>query len=112
MPSVDRVGRYFPLVLAACAEHGDAGWPDGAGAFLRAAERAGLAALEETLPAASILDRLAQPAEGDGEPPVWPADGAFWWTDGAPRVRSCRRETPGLPDDDTFASMLSDGWSA
>ena len=25
MPSVDRVGRYFPLVLAACAEDGDAG---------------------------------------------------------------------------------------
>jgi len=112
MPSVDCVGRYFPLVLAACADHGDGCWPEAAGAFLRAAERAGLAALEDALPAASILHRLAKPPEGGGDAPGWPAHGALWWTDGAPRVRPCRREVPGLPDEDTFASMLSDGWNA
>jgi type VI secretion system protein ImpM len=112
MPSVDRVGRYFPLVFAACADHDSECQPETAAAFLRAAERAGLAALEGTLPVAAIPDCLARPTGDVGELPGWPARGALWWTDGAPLVRSCRREMPGLPDDDTFASMLSDGWSA
>jgi type VI secretion system protein ImpM len=112
MPSVDRVGRHFPLVLAACADHADGCWPDAAPAFLHAAERAGLAALEGTLPATAIAERLAQPADPVGDLPGWPSCGALWWTNGAPLVRPCRREMPGLPDEDTFASMLSDGWSA
>ena len=143
MPSVDRVGRYFPLVLAACAADAGANWPRGAVAFLDMAEQAGLAALEGTLPAASMLEwqpsptpscpclsRASTPSgaatqawiagtspamtdeKSRLDPPGWPAHGALWWTDGAPRVRPCRREVAGLPDEDTFASMLSDGWNA
>ncbi len=112
MPSVDRVGRHFPLLLAACADGAVEFRPEAAAAFLCAAERAGLAALAGTLPAAAICQCLVQPAEGAAELPSRPAHTALWWTDGSPFVRPCRRETPGLPDEDAFASMLSDGRSA
>ena len=50
MPSVDRVGRHFPLTLAATVPAGDVyQLVQGNGGFLAAVEQAGLAAVEDDL---------------------------------------------------------------
>ncbi len=72
MPSVDRVGRYFPLTLAVAAA--DSAAPArtmlGAGAWFGEVERLALSALEDN----ADLEQLDRDAEaigppGDGEPP-------------------------------------------
>jgi type VI secretion system protein ImpM len=107
LPSVDRVGRYFPLTLAALfaagAECGDAA-DDAAEAWLDGAEAAGRAALEQDAgpeQTAALLPR----------PPLYcaaPAGGSLWWSDGGPRVAPARRQCPALPDADDFVAMLAD----
>jgi type VI secretion system protein ImpM len=60
MPSVDRVGRYFPLTLAAVAGDADpCGLLREGGGFLAAAEHAGRAALENDLPPDALAARAA-----------------------------------------------------
>ena len=82
MPSVDRVGRYFPLTLAAVFPPG-AGVPasDIAGSWLQACETAGRAALDEDVPP----DQLARclPPLGTADATVGPGFGE-WWTEGGP----------------------------
>ena len=103
VPSVDRVGRDFPLTLAAIGPDPDqvralaATWLDVAEA---AACDAVTAALEPDILAAALLHM--------GEPTAIPdtAGGAAWWTQGAPRVPATRLVTPGLPSRATFVAML------
>jgi type VI secretion system protein ImpM len=100
MPSVDKVGRYFPLTLAALPDAGTPNaddWP----AWLDAAEALGRLALDEDAPP----DRLM--------PPACPSPARFtdrttslWWTDGGPRVEATQLSLPALPDAVRFASML------
>jgi type VI secretion system protein ImpM len=101
LPSVDRVGRYFPLGFAALfpadttvAGNGDTAWLD-------RCEAAGLAALERDAEPAEVLALM-------GPPPERPAasDGSAWWGDGGPRVPAGRRQCAGLPGPEMFASML------
>jgi type VI secretion system protein ImpM len=110
LPSVDNVGRYFPLVFAALFDHGaapadDPGWLD-------ACETAGRAALEQDtgpeqlgvmigVPAAP---GVAGPAERDMAHSLWAH--SVWWTEGAPRVEAMRLVLPGLPDAGVYATML------
>jgi len=62
MPSVDRVGRHFPLTLAAIASDGDMrALVSGNGGFLYAAEQAGLAAVENDLTPEELAERLKIP---------------------------------------------------
>jgi len=106
LPSVDSVGRYFPLTLAAV-------WPAAvapppahtAGAWLEACESAGCDALAADIGPADLTARLPAPP-GGGEP----AEGAagLWWTMGAPRVAAGRRLLAGLPDEDAFVAMLDE----
>jgi type VI secretion system protein ImpM len=112
LPSVDRVGRYFPLTFAVVARSGD---PieliRDAGGFLRSAEEAGRAALEDDLPPealAACLDRVigALPLDPGIDPPALPAAGGIWWTEGAPRVSSRVFTRRDLPDAATFTTML------
>jgi type VI secretion system protein ImpM len=112
LPSVDRVGRYFPLTFALLARSGDpVELIRDAGGFFRIAEEAGRAALEDDLPPEALAARLN---EATGAPPLDPGidplllgspDG-IWWTEGAPRVPprvfTCRN----LPDGATFSAML------
>jgi type VI secretion system protein ImpM len=100
MPSVDKVGRYFPLTFAALSGSGtpDAEeWSD----WLDAVEDLGRAALDEDAPP----ERLMPPPS-----PLSPAFGnetaTLWWTDGGPRVEASRLTLPSLPDAARFASML------
>jgi type VI secretion system protein ImpM len=95
MPSVDRAGRLFPLLIAAeCSPQPD--W------FLQA-EEAGRAALAENLGPEELAARLPSPMAG---PQM--ASGSRWWTEGAPRVAACTRSFAGLPPADRFVLMLKD----
>jgi type VI secretion system protein ImpM len=137
MPSVDRVGRYFPLTLARL---GGTGSIDGG--FLSAAEAAGCAAIAEDWAPETLLDALAgwhetgpdqsrrdefrwdevgrdevgrhevglQASETD-EPGVAPFNKGLWWTAGSPRRPAWSLTLPGLPDATTFALMLDVGTS-
>lgn len=100
MPSVDKVGRYFPLSFAAlCA----GGTPDAEAwnPWLDAVEDLGRQALEDDAPP----ERLTPPA-GPTDPVATGSADCLWWTDGGPRVEPARFSLPSLPDATMFASML------
>jgi len=109
LPSTDRVGRLFPLTLAAVAP----AWRDLAplGGFLDAAEAIGLEAVEadpapEALEAA--LRRAAAPDGSAGGTAGRMEDprGAAWWTEGNRLVPPGPRRAAAMPDGAAFAAML------
>lgn len=112
MPSVDRVGRYFPLLLAApcpagwLAEDalGDAAedWLDRLADTAQDCLRPGasLLSLEEALAA----DPLPVNAKTETETCALPAESlrhSLWWID-----RGTRQRCPGLPDAAAFTALL------
>jgi type VI secretion system protein ImpM len=115
MPSVDRVGRHFPLTLAAIATGGNARQlAHDSGGFLAAAERAGLDALESDLGPEELAGRIAAAAEappaGPGvDPAAYMTANALWWTEGSPRVPPRAFAGDALPNDLTFVTMLDAG---
>jgi type VI secretion system protein ImpM len=112
LPSVDRVGRHFPLTLAAVGAGADpAALIRAGGGFLSAAEQAGRAALAEELPPATLAARVAaalaaSSEEASVDPSLCPRAGALWWTAGAPRVPPGAFASPALPQAAAFAAML------
>jgi type VI secretion system protein ImpM len=116
MPSVDRAGRHFPLTFARPVEGAPADFASRAAAWLEVAELAGFAALDEDLGPAELAARLA--AEPPIDPPQPPAEcataaeGAVWWTAGAPLVTAAVLVLPTLPDGRRFAAMLDDSADA
>jgi type VI secretion system protein ImpM len=115
MPSVDRVGRHFPLTLAATVPAGDVcQLVQGNGGFLAAAEQAGLAAVESDLGPDGLAGRIlaaatAPPADPGIDATAYPGGNALWWTQGSPRVPPCTFASDALPDCSTFAKMLDAG---
>jgi type VI secretion system protein ImpM len=108
MPSVDRVGRYYPLTLAVVFPPGLAApGPEQGQAWLDHCEAAGRAALEQDATPEEVLALL--PQLGDGV--YRPQDDAIWWTAGGPNVAPTRIELVGLPDPSSFASMIDSGQS-
>lgn len=112
LPSVDRVGRYFPLTAAAVGPETDLPRLVGdGGGFLAAAEGAGREALADDLPPADLAARIAAavaaPAADPGIDPV-PCDAAraLLWTEGAPRVAPAAFGVMALPGEAAFAAML------
>lgn len=107
MPSIDSVGRQFPLTFATAGVDVDELIRDAA-RFLAAAEAAGLAALERDLTPDEIAALVASEAPTEASPvperSFW--DGAIWWTDGAPLVPAGSFATGALPDETLFAAML------
>jgi type VI secretion system protein ImpM len=117
MPSVDKAGRHFPLMIAAtCPQaspeqmvrHGTA-WLDGA-------EDAGRAAIAEDLSPDQLKTLIPPPpdltASIDAGLPydLQPRLGSgLWWTDGAPLVPAQGRVLDGMPDVATFIAMLDAG---
>ena len=112
MPSVDRVGRYFPLTLAAVAADAEAcEMIREGGGFLATAEAAGLDAVErdcapDRLAALASAAALAAPADPGVDPALCPPSGALWWTEGAARVPAGAFASPALPGEAEFAAML------
>lgn len=115
MPSVDRIGRHFPLSFAAVAADGDIAALSGeGGGFLDAAEAAGLDALARDIEPDEIAARLLaatwREPKGAGVPPdACRGGGAVWWTDGAPRVPGGTLASRALPDEVEFIGMLQAG---
>jgi type VI secretion system protein ImpM len=112
MPSVDRVGRHFPLTFAAIASEASAAQliREGGG-FLAAAEGLGLEALARDLAPDALAARLADPAsaapaDAGTDPELSPPEGALWWSAGAPRVPPSVFATEALPDGAVFLRML------
>ena len=80
MPSVDKVGRYFPLTFAALPDAGtpaEENWAD----WLDAVETLGRLALDEDAPP----ERLTPPPS-PVSPAFTDATSSVWWTEGGPRV--------------------------
>lgn len=100
LPSTDRAGRLYPLIIAIAG-------PDlaMAGAFLDCAETIGLDAIEHDLPPGQVAEATASAAARSA--PLRALEGE-WWTKGSPRVAPTRRMVPALPDDAAFAAMLTD----
>jgi type VI secretion system protein ImpM len=100
MPSVDKVGRYFPLTMAALPETGTPvadDWSD----WLDSAEALGRSALDNDAPPERLM-----PPPPPLSPTVMGVTTCQWWTDGGPRVEASRLSLKALPNPDDFASML------
>jgi type VI secretion system protein ImpM len=113
MPSVDRVGRYFPLTFAMLAPALDAaGLIDRRAGFLASAEAAGRDALQCDLAPQDVATRVSRPplagAEAAPDPGVCRSGGSLWWSDGSERVAPKTIGFPFLPDEAGFARMLDD----
>jgi type VI secretion system ImpM family protein len=103
-PSVDRAGRYFPLMLGAAMRDPPA--PDAAPTWFTALGEAVADAVAEDW----TQQRLADAVSAAGEPPCGGAGpGAVFATVGAPRVAACTRHFTGLPPAASFAALLDDG---
>lgn len=140
MPSVDRVGRHYPLMLAAPAAPGmpltdwvskGRGWHDALEDLARSSLAADFAldAFDHAL--------AAQPVAPSGLSPAQPVTGwrlpmpdadrapdalmqvlaqaqgcSLWWSEGSPSVEPSMLVCQGLPAPSGFAAMLAGGWQA
>lgn len=111
LPSVDRVGRYFPLTVAAVFS-GRSTAPDGAACadWLRDAEAAALDALindgEPDALGAALASLTLPPAT------IGDAAAACWWTEGNPTLAPTRLTLGALPQAQAFAEMVGGHGSA
>jgi len=133
LPSVDRVGRYFPLLLVAALP------PETAPSVLLAGARSWYDRLEEQAVAllegragleevAASLGDVASPLPDLAPAPLpwrlplaaaaaWRVAalapvGSLWWSEGSPRVASSLLVCPGLPPPTAFAAMLDGQFAA
>lgn len=114
LPSVDKVGRYSPLTIAAAAP---CDWLPHVGqmtSFLAAVEEAGRDALEYDLTPADLLERI-QAAFVAAEGPALELDfvpgRVAWWTEGGPRVVARFETGMALPEGADFAALIDDDWA-
>jgi type VI secretion system protein ImpM len=103
-PSVDRAGRYFPLMLGAAMPVPPA--PEEASVWFDTLAAAATDAVCDDWPRQRLIEAVATagepgPGRGDG--------GAVFATEGAPRVSPCTRHFAGLPAASSFAALLDDG---
>jgi type VI secretion system protein ImpM len=108
LPSVDGIGRYFPLTIALVAQCSLSDLVTQAGSFLERAEQAGRDALEHDLAPADLARRAAdalwiEPASAEAA-----CLEAGWWTEGAPRVAPAAYSFTGLPDPAFSVCLLVD----
>ncbi len=108
LPSVDRVGRTFPLLVAALfPARAPAPQLASGMAFLDAAEAAARDAIANDLTPEELAGRLAAaplPVAGESAGPD-----ALWWTEGAPTVAAQRLAVAGLPAMPAYAALLAGG---
>ncbi len=100
MPSVDKVGRYFPLTFAALIADtapDPADWTD----WLDEAENLGRLALDEDAPPERLM-----PPPCPAPSASWNGAACAWWTEGGPRVEATSLSLPSLPGAASFAAML------
>jgi type VI secretion system protein ImpM len=115
LPSVDKVGRYSPLTIAAAAPEDWMPYVGAMTSFLVAAEDAGRDALEHDLAPADLLRRVQDCFAATEEPmpelDFVPGQTA-WWTEGGPRVAARFETATTLPEGCEFAALIDDHWGA
>jgi type VI secretion system protein ImpM len=129
MPSVDRVGRYFPLMVGAPGApplldwfHGHAAWFDAIEDLARASlEPAFLLArfdeapepLLAAVPVAGVSGAWRFPLRTDMASALAAAAlqrHSLWWTEGGPAVEASLLVCEGMPGAQAFAAMLDGSW--
>jgi type VI secretion system protein ImpM len=135
MPSVDRVGRYFPLMLGAPGAPALLHWFYAQAAWYDAIEMLARASLEDGFVLARF-DAAPAPALDAASPAAAPAlvgapwrldlpnEGAaaaianaalhghsLWWTEGSPLVEASLLVCRGMPHAAGFAAMLDGSWA-
>ena len=113
LPSVDKIGRYSPLTIAAVASADWAPYVGMMSSFLAASEQAARDALEHDLAPTELLRRVVEGFITDNAPasapPLVPAQ-ATWWTAGGPRVAARLATGRALPEGRGFAALIDDAW--
>lgn len=139
MPSVDRVGRHFPLMMAAPALPGTAllDWVGAAAPWYDELEDLARGALQAGF-ALDQFDRALMAPACMPAPPAPPAPArasapwrlpmrardqvpqgidesmlighSLWWSEGAPAVEPSMLACAGMPDPGSFAAMLDGRW--
>ena len=112
MPSVDAVGRYFPLALAAVAEEGLAYEAPVAAdePYFESLEAALLSALVENGTLEALLSAIAsieEPQTSQRSPQDGAKPQSLWWTLGGEAFPPQRFAARGLPPPAAFASLLT-----
>jgi len=112
MPSVDRVGRHFPLTVVAIVSDGRVGnlMREGGG-FLAAAEQAGLAALESDISPDDLLARVraavaAAPAGTGVDPAEFLDTRVLWWRLGTALIPFSCFAGGTMPDPGVMSRMI------
>lgn len=127
MPSVDRVGRHYPLMIAAVGAPPLLDWQQRQGAWYDAIDSLARLSLD---PAFRLEQFEAAPEPALAPPP--PAAMRFalgtdpvaaaacaglpghslWWSEGAPGVEASLLVCTGMPHPQSFAAMLDGSWDA
>ncbi len=129
MPSVDRVGRYFPLMIGAVGApplldwfHKHAGWYDAIEDLARASLDAGFGLGQfDGMPAPAVAGdvqsapggmwRFALDDDACDRIVASALQGhSVWWSEGAPVVEPSLLVCVGLPSVQGFAAMLDGSW--
>jgi type VI secretion system protein ImpM len=130
MPSVDRVGRYFPLMIAAPGAPPLLDWLQRHGAWFDAIDDLARASLDPAF-ALDRFDAAPRPALAAGAPAPGTAwrlplgddvtatvaglalqGHSLWWTEGAPGIEASLLVCRGMPQPESFAAMLDGSWTA
>ena len=130
MPSVDRVGRHFPLMIAAPGSlplldwlHRHVDWYDALDDLARCSLDPAFT-LEQFDSAPEFPGAGSAPPEGSrwcmplGQDMSAAVAGvllqrhSLWWTEGSPAIASSLLVCPGMPDARGFAAMLDGSWQA
>ena len=131
MPSVDRVGRHFPLMLGAPFARGtamtalvaqDMAWFDALEDLARASLEPAFI-LEQLEPALAALAFTAGPGPADWRLPIAERNElpsgltdlllqghSLWWTEGAPGVEPSMLACRAMPAPDAYSAMLDGRW--
>ncbi|MPZ34191.1 MAG: type VI secretion system-associated protein TagF [Rhodospirillales bacterium] len=115
LPSVDKVGRYSPLTIAAAAPCDWLSYVGEMTSFLAAAEEAGRDALEYDLTPADMLERIQAAFVAVDGPALelgFVPGRVAWWTEGGPRVVARFETGTALPEGSHFAALIDDDWGA
>lgn len=134
MPSIDRVGRHYPLLIAAplqgpsvtleVCQQGWRSWHRTAEQLARQSLQGQLTpeVLEDSLNLQALPTLSLSPAEGMLSRALHLPDHAqltlqnlsattsFWWTSGSPRISPCILACNGLPAPEHFQALLSGDW--
>jgi len=103
MPSVDRVGRYFPLMVGALGAAPLLDWFETQAAWYDAVEDLARTSLDSTF----LLARFeALPLPSVALAGVRLDGQTMWWTEGGPFVDPSMMMCSGMPGVDKFAAML------